>query len=55
MDGVFHNHRTDIRAGTESPEGQQWNMGLERQVRAGLWKFLKVSMRNQAVRSDQRQ
>lgn len=21
MDGVFHNHRTDIRAGTENPEG----------------------------------
>lgn len=37
----------------ESPEGQQWGLGLGSQLRDRLWMFLNVSMKNKAVGSHQ--
>lgn len=47
------NHKSSTGAGAESPEGQQWGLGLERQLRDSLWTFLNVSMKNEAVGSHQ--
>lgn len=38
MESIFYNHRTSIGVGAESPEGQQWDMGLERQIRVDISK-----------------